>query len=208
MKATSVLLVGIALAVLGVPCLAQNPGPAAPEVTAESQLTESVTAYSAGEFEDSLLAAREALRMLNRTSAIAYNNICAAQIGLEQYEQAIESCLKALERSPKFERARNNLEWIFEIQAEKTPTAGVYLNLGEVRYWQGALDESIDASMLALELDPESAIAYNNLCAAHAAGGKWAEAIVECEMALAIDPDYELATSNLTWAQTGQVESP
>ena len=208
MKAASVILAGLALAALAVPCLAQNPGPAAPSVTAESQLTESVTAYNDGDFEGSLRAAREALQMLNETSAIAYNNICTAQIGLEHYEQAIEACLMALQRSPKYERARNNLEWIYRIQAEKNPTAGVYLNLGEVRYWQGALDESIAASMRALELDPKSAIAYNYLCAAHAAGGRWAEAVIECERALAIDPDYELATSNLIWAQTGQVESP
>jgi tetratricopeptide (TPR) repeat protein len=208
MKTTIRLLAGIALLASCLPCLAQNPGPIAPETTAATHLTDSVSFYEAEEFDSSLLSAREALRMLNRTTAIAYNNICTAQIGLEQYDQAIEACLKALERSPKFTRARNNLEWIYEIQAEESPTAGVYLNLGEVRYWQGALDESIAASKRALELDPENAIAYNNLCAAHAAGGKWSEAVGECEKALEIDPEYELATSNLTWAQTGQVESP
>jgi len=207
MQTIARLLAGLALLATCAPCFAQTPGPVAPETTAESHLTESVSLYETKEYQGSLLAAREALRMLDRTTAIAYNNICAAHIGLEQYDQAIEACLHALERSPGFARARNNLEWIYEIQAEANPTVGIYLNLGEVRYWQGALEESIAASRRAIEMDPDSAIAYNNLCAAHAAEGKWAEAIGECEKALALDPQYELATSNLAWAHSKQVES-
>ena len=208
MKATNILLAGLALLAFPAPCFAQNPGPTAPETTAASHLTESVLFYEAGDYEGSLLSAREALRMLNQTSAIAYNNICSAHIGLEHFDLAIEACLEALDRAPGFERARNNLEWIYEIQAEKNPTVGVYLNLGEVRYWQGALEGSIAASKQALELDPASAIAHNNLCAALAAGGKWSQAVAECEVALAIDPEYERARSNLAWAMKGQTDGP
>ena len=208
MRATTLVLAGLALWATSVPCLAQSPGPTVPKTTAESLLTESVNFYEASNFEDSLLSAREALRMLDWNSAVAYNNICTAHLGLEQYELAIEACLKALEIWPKFKRAKNNLEWIYEIQAEKNPTVEVYLNLGQVRYWRGAFEESIAASERAIELDPENAIAHNNLCAAFAASGKWPQAVVECELALAIDPEYQRAKNNLAWAQTGQTDGP
>ena len=208
MRLTTIFLSGLALLASSVPCLAQIPGPTATETSTASHLTESVLLYESGDFEGSLFSAREALRLLNQNSAIAYNNICAAHLRLEQYELAIEACHNSLKLAPEFKRARNNLEWIYETLAGMNPSVAVYLNLGELRYRRGAFEESIAASKRALEIDPGSAIAHNNLCAALAASGMWSQAVAECEVALAIDPEYKLARSNMIWARSGESDSP
>jgi len=177
--------------------------PAEADETHAAHLQESVDFYESGEFERSLQAALDALRILNGHSAVAYNNICSAHARMGANGQAIAACIKALELAPGFERARNNLAGIYEGAVEQAPTAGAYLNLSVARYWQDRLDESVAAARKALELDPDSAIAHNNICAAFAKGGAWSRAIPACEMALAIDPDYELARNNLAWARSG-----
>ena len=48
-----------------------------------------------------------------------------------------------------------------------------------------------------MEVKPDSALAYNNICAAYNALKQWDDAIAACERALVIDPDFELAKNNL-----------
>ncbi len=205
MNITRVFLGGWLLASLGPLGLSADPANTS-ESDADrdvwTQIEESVDRYNAGDFQGSLEAADSALQTLRLQEAIAYNNVCSARMRLGLYEQAIDACRKALDISPAFERAQNNLGWIFETQAATAPTVGVYLDLGTFRYRQGALDESIAASEAALELDPDSAIAHNNLCAAYAKSERWEEAVRECEKALELDPDYPRASNNLAWAST------
>jgi tetratricopeptide (TPR) repeat protein len=179
---------------------------AAEPASFDSHLQDSVDFYESGDFERSVQAAEEALKFLDGQSAVAYNNICIARMKLEEYEQAAAACNKALRLAPGYQRAWNNLGWVYEKVVERTPTAGAYLNLSVVRYWQGRLDQSVAASRQALELEPNNAIAHNNICAALAKDGKWKRAIRECETALTIDPEYERAKNNLQWARSGQTD--
>jgi tetratricopeptide (TPR) repeat protein len=157
--------------------------------------------YTAGDFGLSVEAASEALK-LDPASAIAYNNICAAQIRRERYDEAIEACNKALEIAPEYALAWGNLRWAYDEAPQKAPSVDVFLGLSVLRYWEGEIEQSLDASRKVLELDPANALAYNNICAAHALRGEWEPAIAACEKALALDPDFERARNNLEWARS------
>jgi tetratricopeptide (TPR) repeat protein len=80
------------------------------EPTAENFLNLSLAYYDEGEFEPSLQAAREALRV-QPEYAEAYNNISAACASLQRWDEAIAAGREALRIRPDFPLARNNLAW-------------------------------------------------------------------------------------------------
>ncbi len=77
---------------------------------AERFLNLSLQYYQSGQYEKSIEAAREALK-LNPDYDLAYNNICAAYNKLEQWDLAIEAGEKAVHLNPNNEIAINNLRW-------------------------------------------------------------------------------------------------
>jgi len=58
---------------------------------------------------------------------------------------------------------------------------------------------SIVFSKRALELDPNVAPAYNNMCIAYGELKKWNKAIDACRRAVELNPDFQLAKNNLDW---------
>jgi len=73
-------------------------------------ITLSLAYYEAGQFENSIDAAKEALK-LNPNNAEAYNNICAGYNNLKMWDKAIDACEKAVRLNPNFQLAKNNLAW-------------------------------------------------------------------------------------------------
>lgn len=61
--------------------------------------------------------------------------------------------------------------------------------------------DAISAARQALAIDPNSAMAYNNIAAGYAALGVWDLAIENARRALRIQPDFALARNNLAWAE-------
>jgi protein O-mannosyl-transferase len=78
--------------------------------TPENYLTLSLRYYEAKQFEKSIEASREALK-LKPDFAPAYNNSCAAYNELKMWDKGIEACQEALKIDPGFQLARNNLDW-------------------------------------------------------------------------------------------------
>jgi tetratricopeptide (TPR) repeat protein len=74
----------------------------------DSLIRDSLTYYRAGDYQESIRASQAALEV-KPGSAVAYNNICAANNELKQWNQAIEACQQALVIDPNFVLARNNL---------------------------------------------------------------------------------------------------
>lgn len=189
-------------------CLIQRKSPdSATDLTVASLFKKSADEYAAGDFESSLASAHNSRDVLNRQLAIAHNNICSAHIGLEAYDEAILACRTSLELSPDYERARQNLTWVYERMQEQTPSAEYYVELSLLYYQSDQMDKSIIAAQNALLLKPRDPIAYNNICAAHAQNLEWGRAIRACEKALEISPGYELAQANLDWARKGLADS-
>ena len=88
------------------------------------------------------------------------------------------------------------------VQALAHPAAqGVayWINLSLVQSKQGLNEASIASARKALEIDPNSVEAYNNIGAGYGAMGQWDEAIKNEQEALRVRPDYQLARNNLNW---------
>lgn len=107
--------------------------PAAPpggSKSAEDLLGQSLRLYKAGQFEKSVEAATEALK-LRPDYGSAYNNICAARNALGQWDLAIVACEKAVALDPGSELARNNLA---VARRGKSPLTGLWDEFWSVVY--------------------------------------------------------------------------
>jgi tetratricopeptide (TPR) repeat protein len=78
----------------------------------------------------------------------------------------------------------------------------IYLSLSLELYNKGDFHGCIEACNKALELKPDYAEAYNNICSAYNALGMYDKAIQAGEQALKINPNYILAKNNLNYAKS------
>lgn len=78
--------------------------------TPEDFLNLSLQYYNSGQYQKSIRAAGEALK-LRPDYDPAYNNLCAAYNELKQWDKAIEAGKKAVQLNPNNQLARNNLAW-------------------------------------------------------------------------------------------------
>ena len=85
--------------------------------TASDYINESLALYRAGRFIESLQAARQAV-LLDPKSAVAWNNVAAADEGLHRWDDAIAAAQHALALQPDFQLARNNLAWAQQQKAQ------------------------------------------------------------------------------------------
>jgi protein O-mannosyl-transferase len=165
-----------------------------------SLINSSLTHYRAGDFEKSIQAAQSALEV-KPESAVAYNNICAAYNALKQWDKAIEACARALGIDATFALAKNNLAAAQAAGQTRAKSYEDYINDSLAFYNAGEYQSSVEAAQKALAVKPDSAIAYNNICAANNALKLWDKAIEACRKALVIDPAFQRARSNLNVAQ-------
>ena len=81
-----------------------------------------------------------------------------------------------------------------------TQSSDYWLNVSLSHYQSKNYKGSIDAAHRALQFNPNSELAYNNLGAAYAALAQWDLAIQNDQQALRLRPDFQLAKNNLAWA--------
>ncbi|MFN4233657.1 MAG: tetratricopeptide repeat protein [Bacteroidia bacterium] len=79
-----------------------------------------------------------------------------------------------------------------------------YINKGLALYNSGNFEEAIKTWQEVLKLNPNNAIAYNNIGSAYNLMKKWDEAIPYFNKALALNPDFQLAKNNLEVAINGK----
>ena len=80
------------------------------------------------------------------------------------------------------------------------PTAAFWINRSLLQYRQGQHEQAIASAKHALQLDPNSAEAWNNIAAGNAGLHRWDEAIAAADRAIALKPDFQLARNNRAWA--------
>jgi tetratricopeptide (TPR) repeat protein len=122
-------------------------------------------------------------------------------------EEAITQVRRAVELSSADLEARTLLQ---ELQAHAMASAAdtpeQWLAISLTQYRAGQYQACIESSQQALRRRPHYAEAFNNICAANNALGRYAEAAAACERAIALKPDLELARNNLalTKSRLGQ----
>jgi len=96
---------------------ADGKAPAAGAITPEYFLNQSLTLYQAGRYQESIDAARQALK-LRPEYAEAYNNLGAAYASMGKWDEAIQNAQQALRINPNFQLAKNNLAWALAQKAK------------------------------------------------------------------------------------------
>jgi tetratricopeptide (TPR) repeat protein len=94
-----------------------------------------------------------------------------------------------------------------ETKAQSEPTVDHYLALSVLYYDSQRYEDSINASMGALKINPEQAEAYSNMAAAYHAMGKLDETISALRQAVRYKPDLRSAKSNLQVELAGKEKS-
>lgn len=83
------------------------------------------------------------------------------------------------------------------LQHPSTHSADFWINVSLYQYKAGNYTACITAAQQALNLDPNSALAYNNIGAAYAGLAQWDQAVASEQRALHLKPDFAIAKNNL-----------
>jgi protein O-GlcNAc transferase len=140
------------------------------------QLQSIISLYTEGHLQQ---AVSEISQMLEKfpNSAILYNIAGASNVGLMQFDIAINSYKKALKIRPNF--------------------AEVYSNMGDALKLRGDLNAAIDSYKKAVLIKPDFAVAYNSMGIALKDKGDLKEAIDCYRQAISLITDYAIAYYNL-----------
>lgn len=88
----------------------------------------------------------------------------------------------------------------YERKVSENPTYNNLIDLS-VAYINNQMPEkSIEHLDKAIELNPASAVAYNNKCVAYTLMKEYDKAIEAGKKAVELDPNFQLAKNNLAWA--------
>jgi protein O-mannosyl-transferase len=121
---------------------------------------------------------------------------------IQQLESATRLNPSHLESRDLLTEARLSLS-----HAAPPPSADYWINISLAEYQNRNYQASIEASHQALQLNPNSELAYNNLGAAYAALAQWDLAIRNDQQALRLKPDFQLAKNNLAWALSQKAQN-
>ena len=178
--------------------------------TVSNLLNLSLEYYNAAKFDSCIWASNEILK-LDPNNVGAYNNICAANNQLRNWDKAIEAAQEGLRIEPNDQLLKNNMQVALDAKQRssdwKNLSAGELLDLSLQYYRQGKYRECIDACYASLKKRPRNAVAYNNICSAYNQLHQWEKAIEAGEKALKYSPDFELAKNNLAYARKMAAES-
>ena len=163
-----------------------------------------------------------ALRALSLDETVAGAHAALAQLNIYQdrdWEGAEQAFRRALELNPNLAEAHAHYGWYLYLfgsreealsalqRAEQVdPLNHVWIAWqGDLLWYEGDYDRSIEFHMRALELSPEYAWSLHHLGLAYAAKGMYEEALAAHEEALALVPYYEWGLGH-AYALTGRTD--
>jgi tetratricopeptide (TPR) repeat protein len=85
------------------------------------------------------------------------------------------------------------------LEEQKAQGADYWIELSLKQYQQAQYTQAIGSARKALELNPNSAEAYNNIAASYGAMRRWPEALENVRRALQLNPNLQIAKNNLAW---------
>lgn len=160
----------------------------------------SLEQYQQNNLVGAILSSKKALE-LEPNNALALNNLGASANALELYSIAEKYLAKSMEIDSTFKLARNN--YLFAKTQNALPLS-----------WDQCIKNSINSYLIeeysfsvvyckkAIQLKPNDAVAYNNLCSAYNAMEQYELARDACEKALQLKADFPLAKNNLKFAKS------
>lgn len=161
--------------------------------------------YEEGLFDSCIISSKQILS-IDPNNILAYNNICAANNQLKNWDSAIEAANQGLKIDPNNQILKNNRSVAFngkenvEMWDEKSASELIEISL---EYYQlGNYQSCIDACLVSLEKAPNNYVAYNNICSAYNAMHNWEKAIEYGKLAVSNGPDFQLAKNNLAFAES------
>jgi len=95
---------------------------------------------------------------------------------------------------------QKNMRESLDSTAAIANTPEVFVNLSLSYYNLGEYQKTIKMCKKAIELKPDFALAYNNMCSAFNMLKMWDDAITAGEKAVELDPNNQLAKNNLAVA--------
>jgi protein O-mannosyl-transferase len=146
--------------------------------------------FSAGRVADALPQLQTTVS-LNPSRLDARDLLATAYDATGDHDHAVAVAEASLQLDPADAAAKAILA------GHRGQTASDWINVSLYRYQAGDYRASIAAALQALRLDPQSAVAYNNIGAAYAGLKQWDHAIENERAALRIEPDFQLAKNNL-----------
>ena len=151
----------------------------------------------------------------DKDNALAWNNLCVANTLRHSYAVASEDCSRAIVLEPNNQLARNNLKWTEDEQnkamlaladQQRAPPAShdtaFYIAEGLSQLNAGHPDAAIVSWQRVLELDPENALAANNIGDAYMIKKLPGTALEWFQKASTMDPTMQCARNNMAWART------
>jgi superkiller protein 3 len=168
-----------------------------------------MASYSASDFTKAEAEFRKAAQS-DPNSALAYNDLGAALNSQKRWDEAIAVLRRALELNPALELAKNNLAYAYSQKAhadgrtspEAAQAANEHIGAGMAFYNASDFTKAEAEFRQAVQADPGSALAYNDLGAALNSQKRWDEAIAALQKAIELNPTLELAKNNLAQALT------
>jgi len=172
--------------------------------TVDNYINLSLEYYYEGYF-DSVVYISEKVLELDPNNVYAYNNICAANNQMQEWDKSIAAAKEGLAINPDNQILKNNLAVAKRGKAAhqnwKNKSYDELITMSLKFYNAGKYQACIDACNVALIKKPNDPIAYNNICSAYSAMKSWNMAIEYGRLALKYSPDYQLAKNNLAYAE-------
>jgi tetratricopeptide (TPR) repeat protein len=175
--------------------------------TPQSYIDLSLAYFNEGKYPECIDASKEVLK-LDSTNADAYNNISCCYNQLGEWDLSVQYAALAIKYRPNFEVAKRNYKNIKERNesvyrsvalARTNPNPESFLQVSTMFFNGLKYKECIAYAKMALQLRPNYAEAYNNICAAYSKLQNWVEAERACQQALKIKPDFETTQTNLKY---------
>lgn len=188
----------------------------------ENEINAGFALSQAGDHERALVFFERARKRYPK-SPIALNNICAEQNHLKRWKLAADHCRLAIEFSPEFELARNNLKHAEEqmkaqmktvdkLASEMTGASSkkrieAEIDLGFEHYKMGDYPKAVEIWKAVKTPDQSSEVlVLNNIGSAFILQRDFARAREILERAKSKFPDDTRVQSNLKWLEEAQVE--
>jgi len=180
-----------------------------PQDPSPEQLQSIINIYTQGRLKQALSESNKMLKKFPN-SVVLYNIVGASNVGLMQFDAAVESYKKALKIKPDYAEAYYNMGIALDNKGDPEASihsykqaikinpgyADAYNNMGVAMNYKGDPDAAIDSYKKAININPDYSQAYNNMGNALKDKGDLDVAIQNYNQAVRINPDYAEAYNN------------